>query len=128
VDARFEQRIDESGRAGKVGLIRRNDVPAGIPTSRVPEILIEVFAVDSSGTALCRSRGLTAPVPLHCRVHLLYLARQDGPAVLAPLRNRGLPHQIDLIEKDFAVPGSQIEDRPIGGDGILDRLPEVPSL
>ena len=54
--------------------------------------------------------------------------RRRGPAVPVPALDRVLAHPVDVEQEVLTVPGGDIEHRPVGGQGIVDRLAEVPPL
>src|SRR5690606_6430238 len=51
---------------------------------------------------------------------------RDGPVVAAAALDRVRAHPVDPVEELLAEPRRDVEDGVVRGDGVVDRLPEVP--
>src|SRR5207249_10037107 len=114
-----------SGR--EVGLVGRKDVATRVPQRRITQHG-KVLDRDPAVPGARGADGVEGRVFRRGRLHGLDELGVHRPVVRAAALDRILPHAVDVVEQRLAVARGVVEDGPVGGDRVLDRLPEVPPL
>ncbi len=149
-DARLDERVHEVDGVAEVGLIGRHDVAARIAQLLGRERRVErrIAARRRRATAAAPT-AVAAPPAAHIRERRLAalnhvagrrvvlvdvdadvrgLMRRERPVIFAAPLDLVFPHLVDAVQECLAVARREIEHRTVGGDRVIDRLPEVPDL
>ena len=147
-DAGLDQRVHEPHRRAEVRLIRRHDEAA-----RIAQLLGRERRVERRASAAARRRHRRRvrrrhrprrrrpPPPARraagaaavgtspcCDLMRSSLVRRERPVIFTAPLDLVLAHLVDAIEIGLAVARREIENRAVGRDRVVDRLPEVPHL
>ena len=130
-EAALDHDVDELGRRQEVAFVRRQDVATRIAILGLADDR-KVLLRHGGDAATHGHARVGGAIDLHVfgdRVlHLGDAARVDRPVVGAAALDAVPAGQVDVVEQALAIALREVEHRVVGGDRVVDRLPEVPDL